>query len=438
MNRPNDPKEKYTTLRVPSRQVIQKILSPKQTWWIENIEEVFIGSLAQRVQKAGVKGVQDHQFLSLLSHAWRKWALRYKAYYYGCLTEPMLLDYDANRMVGMTVGYLSEGVGLVSQLLGALHDQRSLHKKGWEAFIGAASEVVAGTLEGLGHIQDVANAYKRPRWRQENQELRLNEEYDLAKRTLESFRKNLNKWSSWHTYQAEQITEAIGSGSDLERCAMQAEQCSVHLEKQGVILPSFVQKGGEPREESLVTIDGETEIMLEICKDRIGRERRRVGLAPMVRPGQVIHEVARMFLACDAPYYPSPWREGRNIATTRRSHLNLDVEKLIEDVGIKTPSTLYDYLEKGRVLHPMGAPILAKIVLSSLRQQCYYRYYLVEVALEQSPTGKGFKLIVQSPDVAPPRGALDLKKVEEIAKKGGTEKAGKKSPAKKKSPGKKK
>jgi hypothetical protein len=120
-----------------------------------------------------------------------------------------------------------------------------------------------------------------------------------------------------------------------------------------------------------------------------------------------------MFLSLAVPYYPSPFKEGRAMAQTKRSHLALDLEKIAQATEMD-PRTLNEYIEKDRVMHPLGVAPFVRVYQASMKLRCYYRYFICPVVLVNSPTGRGYKLVVKGPDEAPPREALGVQEVQDL------------------------
>lgn len=410
---------KYSTSNLPPRAEVRLRAGRDLPEWLSVAEGSTLeggrnGLFERIMDQVNAATIGHEEFLARAKRGWLKWVPRYVSFGYGCLTEPMLLDYNSQRMLGLAVGFASEGVGLASYLLGVLCDEEELHedRKLWGVFIDATLTVVGKTLDALTTIQEWGRENGHPAFASEigdTESVRLLEGYQNAVQTLRSIGGLSEEIRGDRLFEPVKLKALMSSRGDVERCSLQAEQASQYLESQGVMTGKFAGYVSQTHE-AVAALDKDTLEFLELCKAKINRSRGTMDLPPLTRLSDVVHEVARVMVASDYPYYPSPWREGRLSGGGRRSNLDLDMEKIASSTGFDI-KTLRDYVERGRILGRVGAKNLAQVVQTSLRLRCHYRYYVCPVGLEGLEGGKGYKLVVKSPDEAPPRDALASEEV---------------------------
>jgi hypothetical protein len=409
---PRNSEKVYTTTRLPGRSEVIALFRGTFVEWIARVEGGWIEDLCGRVQENDAK---DLEFLKRLQFGWRKWVPVYNTYAYACLTEPLLRDYDSTRMLGLMTGFASEGVGLCAYLLGALLEQGSFHKEKaqWQPILTAIADVAERTSEGCDQLLSWTIEWKRKRFDVEVEDIRLKESYQIARATLVSLKSLAEGLQGGDFLDVERMEEALAGRSDVERCALQGEDSTRFLEAQGVVAPTLTGRQGKNKPMDLVSLDEDTVADLNLCQDRINQARRKVGMDPITDRRVIIQEVSRMFLSLGVPYYPSPFREGRGVVPGRKSHLGLDLEKIAQNSGLAI-GMLGEYIEKSRVLHPLGVGPLVKAYEASLKVRCHYRYFICPVLLESSPTGRGYKLVVKGPDEAPPREAMSYEQIQQL------------------------
>lgn len=408
----------YSTTNLPTREAIRTLVGAKVFERLEGVEGAFerAAVLLTKHDREQPEFADRTNFIDRARRSWRKWFPRFNAFVCGCFTEPALSDYTSERMTGLATGMLCEGISLSVLLLGAVSDQATLHqkKKLWAPLLNAAGAVLDGTQGLLTEIE---------RWIGKNNrnpierclEIPLREDYEMAKQTLWAMRELIAGWEERPFFDGEEVKRTVTGRSDVTRCYELATNASRFLDEQGAGAISFAASTSTTVDK-LLRVGGDVLRSLQACQTKVNQKRKAMDLPVHEDLVETIHEISRHYLANEIPYVPSPWIEGQSAATGRRSHLEMDIERLSKEVGIAS-NTLRGYVEDRKALQPAAAKTLVDVVRASQRLHCHYRYYVVET----QPTGVQniehcYRLEVASQDDPAPRGAMDGPALTRLAK----------------------